>query len=145
MKQFLVYFIVGFGIVSIAAILNLEIYGLLIVITIATIRLLIKLLTIDIIKIKYAGTAISAYILIAVTYGCIYYLLPEKHVLPYFERSIDGVLSAIYFSFITITTLGYGDFKPISIVAKMIVISQLMIGILIIVIGINYVIAKPKK
>ena len=144
MKQFILYFIFGFGIVAVFAIWNLEIYGLLVLIAIATIKLLMKLLSVDKVKIIYLVTAIMTYILIAIMYGCIYYLLPGKHIYPYFERSTDGVLSAIYFSFSTITTLGYGDFKPITALSRLIVTSQLIVGLLIVAIGINYVYNKTK-
>ena len=44
-----------------------------------------------------------------------------------FNSSID----AIYFSYVTITTLGYGDFSPVSDCAKYVVLFQLSSGILL--------------
>jgi Ion channel len=46
---------------------------------------------------------------------------------------LAGRLDAIYFSFVTITTLGYGDFHPVSAVAKWIVMGELGSGILMLV------------
>jgi hypothetical protein len=48
-------------------------------------------------------------------------------------QPLVGHLDALYFSFVTITTLGYGDFHPISAVAKWIVMGELVSGILMLV------------
>lgn len=44
--------------------------------------------------------------------------------------NLNNNIDAIYFSFVTFTTLGYGDFYPVSRIAKILVISQLLIMIL---------------
>jgi hypothetical protein len=53
-----------------------------------------------------------------------------------------GRLDAFYFSFVTITTLGYGDFHPVSPLAKWIVMGELVSGILMLVGAVPLLIAR---
>ena len=45
--------------------------------------------------------------------------------------SLDSVASTIYFSLVTITTLGYGDISPNDDIAAILVSSNLLMGILL--------------
>lgn len=56
-----------------------------------------------------------------------------------FDSEIDGVFDAIYFSFVTLTTLGYGDIHPDSWDTKLLVITESIIGViyLSVVIGVS--------
>ncbi|OPX28723.1 MAG: hypothetical protein B1H08_05395 [Candidatus Omnitrophica bacterium 4484_171] len=47
-------------------------------------------------------------------------------------------LSAVYFSFVTNTTLGYGDYHPNCGMGQIVVIAQLLIFIMFVVLFINY-------
>jgi hypothetical protein len=74
--------------------------------------------------------AMSVYLLIGLSYGYLYQLiaLTESH--PFFAGN-HGTLypvDYIYFSFITITTVGYGDFTPAGRVGEMIAASEAVIG-----------------
>jgi len=74
-------------------------------------------------------SAISGYILIGLSFGILFYIL---------EVSISGNYSgagsdltyfgAIYFSFVTMSTLGYGDILPISEAARSLVIITTLVG-----------------
>jgi hypothetical protein len=56
-----------------------------------------------------------------------------KHVSP----DLTGFLDPIYFSFTTAATIGFGDFVPISKVAKLLVIGQAVIYLLFLVLFVN--------
>jgi hypothetical protein len=53
-----------------------------------------------------------------------------------------GRLDALYFSFVTMTTLGYGDFHPVSAAAKWMVMGELGSGILMLVGAVPLLIAR---
>lgn len=81
-----------------------------------------KLVSLDII----AG-GISVYLFLGNIYGLIYALIgkldPDAFSIPeltasYLGDNIGDVSSAMYFSFVTLTTLGYGDITPISSFAR---------------------------
>lgn len=57
-------------------------------------------------------------------------------------QPLAGHLDALYFSFVTITTLGYGDFHPVSAAAKWMVMGELVSGILILVGAVPLLIAR---
>lgn len=79
--------------------------------------------------------AIAAYILIGLTWAQIYRLLdaflPGSINLPPLPpgqaaQAVDSQLT--YFSFVTLTTLGYGDITPIHSVARMFAVLEALIG-----------------
>ncbi|MBF4695906.1 potassium channel family protein [Fusibacter ferrireducens] len=53
------------------------------------------------------------------------------------RNAVNNLLDSIYFSTVTITTAGYGDISPNGIVPKIIVISELLIGQFLILIGVG--------
>jgi hypothetical protein len=55
---------------------------------------------------------------------------------------LAGWTDALYFSFVTLTTLGYGDFVPHSTLAKWLVMCELGSGILLLVGAVPLVIAR---
>ena len=48
-------------------------------------------------------------------------------------QPLVGRLDALYFSFVTITTLGYGDFHPVSAAAKWTVMGEVVSGLIMLV------------
>ena len=46
---------------------------------------------------------------------------------------LGNAVDAVYFSVVTITTLGYGDFHPINLPAKVAVMGELLCGIIMLV------------
>ncbi len=78
--------------------------------------------------------AIGVYLLIGLTYTSIYGLLellsPGSINLKNFEGEMYPfkVTELIYFSYVTLTTLGYGDIVPVSSYARSLAISEAVIG-----------------
>jgi voltage-gated potassium channel len=71
---------------------------------------------------------ISTPLAITLIYGTLYSMMRKD------EFGFKGVLDPFYFSFTTMSTVGYGDFSPKTNRAKMVVMSQqltLIIGILV--------------
>lgn len=62
----------------------------------------------------------------------IYYLSSLNIVNNDGER-LKSACDSLYFSVVTITTLGYGDWKPLCFYSKFLVVSEVLIGILLIV------------
>ncbi len=145
MRKILLLFIFTLTFILISAIFHLEIYALLVVIAVALIKLTLELFSVNIAKLKYIGVAVTVFVLVSILYGLIYFLLPPGSITPSFDKSLIGISNAVYFSFVTITTLGYGDFAPVSLMARAVVVSQLIAGIVILSISINYIIGKDEK
>ena len=71
---------------------------------------------------------ISTQLAIKLIYGTLYSMMGKD------EFGFKGVLDPFYFSFTTMSTVGYGDFSPKTNRAKMVVMSQqltLIVGILV--------------
>ena len=74
-------------------------------------------------------------LLMACTYGVLY-----KHLSSVSLHGFDQPLStsdAIYFSVITLATVGYGDIHPTSPVAKWVCVSEVVLGLMMLVIALN--------
>ena len=73
--------------------------------------------------------AISVYVMIGLAFGITYHLL-ETFVPGSFKFNAgpDTMSSLIYFSFATISTVGFGDITPLSAVARSISIIEMIIG-----------------
>ena len=77
---------------------------------------------------------ISAYLLLAVAWAFGYWLVAELVPDAFaFNASIKGEMSikgfdGLYFSFVTLSTLGYGDISPVSKVARMLAGMEAMTG-----------------
>jgi hypothetical protein len=80
--------------------------------------------------------AIAAYLILgllwSIAYGLVARLSPGAFSLPSGEESIRGMtrFSAFYFSFVTLSTVGYGDIAPVSKVARMLAVTEAMTGML---------------
>ena len=80
------------------------------------------------------SAGVSAYLLLGVAWTFGYWLVAE--VIPdafAFNASIKGEMSikgfdGLYFSFITLTTVGYGDISPVSKVARMLAATEAITG-----------------
>ncbi|MDC0931611.1 potassium channel family protein [Methylophilaceae bacterium] len=90
------------------------------------------------------SSAISIYILIGIFWYLLFMFLltidPDSF---YFRNLKEEHLSIdmIYFSFTTLTTLGYGDITPVSYTAKMWSITEAMIGVMFLAVMISRVVS----
>jgi Ion channel len=79
----------------------------------------------------YAG--ISVYLMLGFAFGCIYYLLnilkPDSFAVNSM-RPAAGAPDLMYFSFVTLATLGYGDITPVAKAARAMVQLEAVLGVL---------------
>ena len=75
---------------------------------------------------------ISVPVLIATVYGILYSMMRPE------EFGFKGLLDPFYFSFTTMSTVGYGDFSPKSDRAKVLVMTQNVVLIVGVLTFINY-------
>lgn len=83
------------------------------------------------------GIVITTYMTIAISFGLIYTILSLLNENPVFNGisrdlpSLHFYLKHIYFSFITIATVGYGDIYPLTPLSQFLVILEIMMGIIL--------------
>ncbi|KZN14883.1 potassium channel family protein [Marinomonas sp. TW1] len=85
-------------------------------------------------KLKYGERiqlAVKSYIELIINFASIYMLLPPS----YFGDKITSYIEALYFSGVTITTLGYGDISPTHGFAQFLSIYQVLCGFTLIVVS----------
>ena len=59
--------------------------------------------------------------------------------------SVDEIIDCLYFSVITITTVGYGDIYPVAPYAKLVCASEIVLGYLLLVLSIGAIASSPEK
>ena len=70
------------------------------------------------------------YIYVAITFSILYYMNPDA-IVDQDGNQLEG-FEFVYFSIVTITTLGYGDYLPAGTLGQVLVSLEVMLGILII-------------
>jgi hypothetical protein len=86
----------------------------------------------------------SVYLLIGLSYAYVYGLIGAASNQPFFAGDHGTIQSSdfIYFSFITLTTVGYGDFTPAQRVGEMFAASEAVIGQLYLVSVVGLVVSR---
>jgi hypothetical protein len=78
--------------------------------------------------------AIAAYVLLGLTWGAVYFLTeslwPASFHSPILPGSQISAPDFVFFSFVTLTTIGYGDVIPAAGIAKSLVIVEAVAGIM---------------
>jgi voltage-gated potassium channel Kch len=74
-----------------------------------------------------------AYMAVAIIFFALYRLLEHNNPKS-FSASFGSWFDAIYFSFVTITIVGYGDISPVTLPARIMVILEVLLGLLLLVI-----------
>ena len=73
--------------------------------------------------------ALSIYLLIGLTYAYLYPLIGAVTDQPFFvQTSNPGAVDFVYFSYVTITTVGFGDFTAATSLGRMIAVSEALTG-----------------
>lgn len=86
---------------------------------------------------KDVVVVITTYITIAISFGLLYTVLSLFSSTPVFNGitqdlpQIEFYFKHIYFSFITITTVGYGDVYPLTMLAQFLVVVEIITGIVL--------------
>jgi hypothetical protein len=88
--------------------------------------LVINLLSYRVITADLIYCAISTYFLIGVMWAGIYIVL--EGIFPGSFSGLSEIADLVYFSFVTLTTVGFGDITPQSILAKRLAIFEAAIG-----------------
>lgn len=69
-----------------------------------------------------------SYIEVSICYASLYLSLPSGSF-----KDISGSFQSLYFSWITITTTGYGDIIPVSAFARVLCMSEIALGLMLLV------------
>lgn len=70
-------------------------------------------------------------------FAVIYTLLPEGYI--HYDQLNNNFLSNLYYSAVTVTTLGYGDITPINEIAALLVGAESVLGVVIIGLFLNQI------
>lgn len=84
-------------------------------------------------KVDKIKMAMKSYLGLMINFSFIFYLLPIPSM---FNCDFGNFLNALYFSGVTITTLGYGDISPVHWLSKMLVVSEVLAGFLLIAVAV---------
>ena len=93
---------------------------------------------------KFTSIFLVLYILVALVlcFGRLYLWSDGVHTAPPGSELLNSRLDAVYFSAVTITTLGYGDFVPFTRGARWLVIGELASGVLLLIMTIPIVASR---
>ena len=121
--------------------------GAIAVVVLVIASLLRFVMTASAVDMEVLCAGISAYLLLAVAWTFGYWLVAELVPDAFaFNASIKGEMSikgfdGLYFSFVTLTTLGYGDISPVSKVARMLAGMEAVTGPLYLAVLIAHLVA----
>jgi hypothetical protein len=74
-------------------------------------------------------------LIVAASFGIIHYALWTLHPSEY--ANLKGFQDALYFSVVTMATVGYGDVLPVGYVAKWVCVAEIVCGFLLLVVGVS--------
>ena len=75
--------------------------------------------------------ALRSYLELIINFATMYYMLPST----WFDHKFDSYLEAIYFSGITITTLGYGDIAPEHAIPQLLSVYEVLCGFILLIVS----------
>ena len=114
------------------------------IVSIAIVELFREIFKTKIIDSHIISSAISIYVLIGIFWYLLFMFLlmvdPDSFDIRNFNPEMVSI-DMIYFSFTTLTTLGYGDITPLSYTAKMWSITEAMMGVMFLAVMISRVVS----
>ena len=94
--------------------------------------ILVRIFRHPVINVETILGAIDAYLLVGIAYAAVYGALDVIDS-PFFAQGHESGVKFLYFSFVVITTLGFGDLKPRTDVGRVIVSLEALLGQLFLV------------
>ena len=114
------------------------------IVSITIVELFKEIFKTKIIDSHIISSAISIYVLIGIFWYLLFMFLlmidPDSFYIRNFNPEMVSI-DMIYFSFTTLTTLGYGDITPLSYTAKMWSITEAMMGVMFLAVMISRVVS----
>jgi hypothetical protein len=95
------------------------------------------------ISIQAVFGAIAIYLVLGLMFALFMTLTARYSSEPYFAQGTDGSLSQhVYFSYVTLATLGYGDLTPATGVGRLLAVAESIIGNLYLVTAVSLVVSR---
>ena len=114
------------------------------IVSITIVELFKEIFKTKIIDSHIISSAISIYVLVGIFWYLLFMFLlmidPDSFDIRNFNPEMVSI-DMIYFSFTTLTTLGYGDITPVSYTAKMWSITEAMMGVMFLAVMISRVVS----
>ena len=89
------------------------------------------------------------YTFVIIVFGCIYrivdHVIPGEHFVVFGTERDISFLESLYFSIITLSTVGYGDLVPLSPLIRAIASLQIVIGVWLIIFGFSEVLRYARE
>jgi voltage-gated potassium channel len=91
----------------------------------------------------------TLYSIVVIFYACIYRIVDVVSAEPHF--AIRGVVrdisfpEGLYFSLVTLSTVGYGDIVPLSNPIRVLIGSEIVVGILLLLFGVSEIMAQVRE
>ncbi|MDD9998163.1 MAG: potassium channel family protein [Rhodospirillaceae bacterium] len=86
--------------------------------------------------------AMLNYVELAMHCAILYYFIPVSGM---FKPALSGFFEALYFSGVTITTLGYGDVTPEHLIGRLVVLFEVFSGLLILLFAISVYVGRYQR
>ena len=83
------------------------------------------------------------YLILIPVFAVIYDLLPEGYIA--YSQLDDNILTNLYYSAVTITTLGFGDVTPLNEAAAVLVVAEAVLGVVVAGLFINQVALRKQE
>ncbi len=95
----------------------------------APVIILRRILSSPTITVRLVLGALAIYLLVGLTYAYLYPVISAVTDQPFFvQTDTPGAIDYVYFSYVTLTTVGYGDFTAATSVGRMIAVSEALTG-----------------